>query len=60
MATKDKPPGHMLRQGLDFAIADLVDRSCASMVCDLSCFVLWITDAFSVLGRGRQQIVFLP
>jgi Lrp/AsnC family leucine-responsive transcriptional regulator len=49
----------MLRRGLDFAMPNLVDRGCASWVCDLSCFVLWITDAFSVARRAPQQIALL-
>jgi hypothetical protein len=49
----------MLRRGPGFAMTDLVGQGCASEVCGPSCFVLWITDAFSLWLGARQQIALL-
>jgi hypothetical protein len=59
LGAQNKPPEQMLRRGLSFAMPDLVGWGCASGACDRSCFVLWITDAFSVCQHIRQRIALL-
>ncbi len=59
LGAQNKPPEQMLRRGLSFAMPDLVGWGCASGACDRSCFVLWITDAFSVRQQVWQRIALL-